>query len=249
MAISFPYTFANLSGNVPASDLDTNFNYTTTLAANATVASSLTGSELILLAQGGVAYSATITQIVAAVGTGTATQANQLTTGRTFSVSGDATGTSTTFNGTANLTIPVTVTSATTSTAGKVQLAQASDVAAQVSNTLAVTPSSLASLPNGAKAFCRWAGQATNGTCSIIKTYNVSSVTRTAGGTYTITFTNALADANYTINVNCSLWSGGSMMVNQTYNNTPSTSSFSITSTDLSNTGRDVAYYSIVCFD
>lgn len=77
----------------------------------------------------------------------------------------------------------------------------------------------------------------------------MSSVTRTAGGTYTITFTNALADANYTINVNCSLWSGGSMMVNQTYNNTPSTSSFSITSTDLSNTGRDVAYYSIVCFD
>ena len=41
MAITFPYTFANLSGNVPASDLDSNFTYTTTLAANATVASSL----------------------------------------------------------------------------------------------------------------------------------------------------------------------------------------------------------------
>ena len=31
MAINFPYIFANLSGNLPASDLDQNFTYTGTL--------------------------------------------------------------------------------------------------------------------------------------------------------------------------------------------------------------------------
>ena len=72
VAIIFPYTFANLSGNVPASDLDACFTYTTTLAANATAASSLTGSELVLIAQGGNPFSATLSQIAAATGIGTA---------------------------------------------------------------------------------------------------------------------------------------------------------------------------------
>jgi len=201
VAITFPYTFANLSGNVPAADLDANFAYTTTLAANATLAASLTGSELILLTQGGVAYSATITQIVAAVGSGTAAQANQLTTGRTIGMTGDVTYTSPTFNGTTNVTGTATVISASTSTAGKVQLAQASDVTAGTSTTLAVTPASLAGFQSGIKAWVRFAGSAVNGAQSILASYNVTSVVRTAGGLYTVNFTNSLTDANYA-------WSG-----------------------------------------
>ena len=250
MAIVFPFTFANLTGgNVPASDLDACFTYCTTLAANATVASSLTGAELILLSQGGAAFSATITQIVAAVGSGTATQANQLTTGRTIGMTGDVTYTSPTFNGTTNVTSTATVISASTSTAGKVQLAQASDVAAGSSTTLAVTPASLSGFPAGAKAFVRWTGQVTNGTCAIQKSFNVTSVTRTGGGAYTIAFTNNMSDVNYVVNVTVSLWSGGSMMVGITYGTTPGLGSFQITSTDLSNSGRDVAIYCATIFD
>jgi len=197
VAIVFPFTFANLSGNVPAADLDACFTYTTTLAANATVASSLTGSELILISQGGAPFAASITQIVAAVGSGTATQANQLTTGRTISLTGDVTYTSPTFNGTTNVSAAATVVTATTGQAGKVQLAQASDVAAGVSNTLAVTPSSLSGLSTALKAWVRFAGSSTNGTMSIIASYNIASVTRTSAGHYTITFTNALTDGNF----------------------------------------------------
>lgn len=72
MAIVFPYTFASLSGNVPASDLDACFTYTATMAANATAAGSLSGAELVLLSQGGVPVGATIAQIAAATGIGTA---------------------------------------------------------------------------------------------------------------------------------------------------------------------------------
>ena len=250
MAITFPYTFANLSGNVPASDLDSNFTYTTTLAANATVASSLTGSELILLAQGGVAYSATITQIVAAVGSGTATQANQLTTGRTIGMTGDVTYTSPTFNGTTNVTGTATVISASTSTAGKVQLAQASDVAAGTSTTLAVTPAALSGLSSGAKAFVRWSGQVTNGTCSILSSYNVTSVTRTSTGQYTIVFTNNLTDANYAIvgtagGTDLTGNGGPSIFQNQTTANTSSTAYISVTNTG---SGTDRSIMSAVVF-
>jgi hypothetical protein len=44
------------------------------------------------------------------------------------------------------------------------------------------------------------------GVGTILASYNVSSVTRTASGIYTITFTNALADANYAV---CSVGSSG----------------------------------------
>jgi hypothetical protein len=201
MAISFPNTFQTASGNVAGKTLDDNFTYTTTLAANATVLStgSLTGAELILLSQGGLPYSASISSIVSVLGSGTAAQATKLVTARTISVGTDATGTSAGFDGQANVTIPITVVSASTSTAGKVQLAQASDVTTATSTTLAVTPFSLSGLPNGVKAWVRFTGQTSNGTCTILKAYNVSSVTRTSTGNYTIAFANSLADGNYAI--------------------------------------------------
>ena len=246
MAITFPYTFANLSGNVPASDLDSNFTYTTTLAANATVASSLTGSELILLAQGGVAYSATITQIVAAVGSGTATQANQLTTGRTIGMTGDVTYTSPTFNGTTNVTGTATVISASTSTAGKVQLAQASDVAAGSSTTLAVTPASLSGLASGVKAWVRFAGASTNGSMSILASGNVGSVVRTSGGHYTINFTSNLTDGNYAWTGSAKPASGNDIITVAEAEASTNTSGSLYVSIASATTTEDPAYCSII---
>jgi len=76
MAINFPYIFANLSGNLPASDLDQNFTYTGTLPSQATTITTggytLTGSETVLINAGSTPYGATIAQIAAATGIGTA---------------------------------------------------------------------------------------------------------------------------------------------------------------------------------
>ena len=76
MAISFPYTFANLSGNVPASDLDLNFTYTGTLPSQATTITAasytLTGSETVLINASSTPYGATLTQIASVVGIGLA---------------------------------------------------------------------------------------------------------------------------------------------------------------------------------
>lgn len=246
MSIVFPYTFANLSGNVPASDLDACFTYTTTLAANATVASSLTGSELILISQGGSPFSATITQIASAVGVGTATQANQLTTGRTIAMTGDVTWTSPTFNGTANITATSTVISASTSTAGKVQLAQASDVAAGTSTTLAVTPASLSGLSSGIKAWVRFAGSSTNGNMSILASFNVGSVVRTSGGHYTINFTSALTDANFAWSGSAKPASGNDIMTVSEAESSTNTSGSLYISIASSNTTEDPAYCSIM---
>ena len=247
MAIVFPFTFANLTGgNVPAADLDACFTYCTTLAANATVASSLTGTELILLSQGGAAFSATITQIVAAVGSGTATQANQLTTGRTIGMTGDVTYTSPTFNGTTNVTSTATVISASTSTAGKVQLAQASDVAAGSSTTLAVTPASLSGLASGVKAWVRFTGSAVNGNQSILASSNVSTVVRTSGGHYTVNFSSSLTDANYAWSGSAKPASGNDIITVAEAEASTNTSGSLYVSIASGTTTEDPAYCSII---
>lgn len=76
---------------------------------------------------------------------GNASTASALATARTIALSGDATG-SATFSGAANVTIAVTVDSASTTTAGKVELATDAETQAGTDTVRAVTPSSLASL-------------------------------------------------------------------------------------------------------
>jgi len=64
--------------------------------------------------------------------------------------------------------------------------------------------------------------------------YNVSSVTRSAAGTYTINFTNSLTDANYSVNATCSASSGNNYMIpiystgNGAVVNTPTASAFTL---------------------
>ena len=56
-----------------------------------------------------------------------------------------------------------------------------------------VSTSSANVIQGSAKAWVNWNGSSG----SIRASYNVSSITRTAQGSYTINFTNAFADANY----------------------------------------------------
>jgi hypothetical protein len=81
--------------------------------------------------------------------------------------------------------------------------------------------------------------------------YNVSSVTRTATGTYTVTFTNALPDANYAIVCGTSAANGsndGGYMGVQN-GTTPTTSSFGLV-TDGRTTGEyDPTFAYVAVFD
>jgi len=94
-----------------------------------------------------------------------------------------------------------------------------------------------------AKAWANWDGS--SGT--IRSSYNVSSVTRTATGTYTVAFTSALANANYAVVCGTSAANGandGGYMGIQN-GTTPSTSSFGLV-TDGRTTGEYDPTYAMV---
>ena len=192
MSITFPNVFANSAGgNQPASELDVNFTYCTTLASVAPPAGGLSGSELVLLYQGGNPVSSTITQFAASIGIGLAAQAVILQTGQTFSVSGDATGTSSAFNGSAGCIIPITLVTATTGVAGKVPLATGAQVVAGSDSSHAVTPASLTSAQlASANGYVTLPG-------GIIIQWG--SLTATQNGTGTFSFPTAFTTAVYSI--------------------------------------------------
>jgi hypothetical protein len=65
------------------------------------------------------------------------------------------------------------------------------------SATVAVTPSQQQSHDSAAKAWVMFTGSTTNGAQTINASYNVTSVTRTSTGTYTVAFTTAFASSSY----------------------------------------------------
>lgn len=76
-------------------------------------------------------------------------------------------------------------------------------------------------ISGSAKAWVSWNG--TSG--SIFASYNVSSVTRTGTGTYSINFTSAFADTSYCAVMGGNMRnSGGENIVNQDFNSTKTTS-------------------------
>jgi hypothetical protein len=82
---------------------------------------------------------------------------------------------------------------------------------------------------NAVKAWVNWNG--TSGASPVIRaSLNVSSVTRTATGSYTITFTSSLTDGNYAIAGTGQYLTSGdpAQNINITYGTTPSASSFQV---------------------
>jgi hypothetical protein len=77
-------------------------------------------------------------------------------------------------------------------------------VAQTISNGTISTSS--ANVINGAKAWVNFNG---TGTVAIRASYNVSSITDNGAGDYTVNFTNAFADANYTPIISGSTTSNG----------------------------------------
>jgi hypothetical protein len=78
-----------------------------------------------------------------------------------------------------------------------VTAAAKTDQQTSTSNALAVTPLHQQDHPSAAKAWVKFAGSGTNGAQTISASYNVSGVSRTSMGVYTITFTTPFASADY----------------------------------------------------
>lgn len=71
------------------------------------------------------------------------------------------------------------------------------DQTAATSTTKSVTPSTQQFHPSAIKAWVKFTGSTTNGNQTIGDSYNVTSVSRTSAGFYTVTFTTSFASANY----------------------------------------------------
>ena len=108
-----------------------------------------------------------------------------------------------------------------------------------------VSTSSTNVIQGSAKAWVNFNG---TGTVAIRASYNVSSITDNGTGDYTINFTNALPDANYSIcgtagNTDTS----GSIVYSTAYQSAPTTSAFraAITNTGGTNVDRTHVFFSV----
>lgn len=108
-------------------------------------------------------------------------------------------------------------------------------------------------IQGSAKAWVNFNG---TGTVAIRASYNVSSITDNGTGLYTVNFTNALADANYSVvGVASPIYSGGSSYVNlfsnsSTTETAPTTSAFTLRcGYSTSGVAEDLKYVCVSVFD
>ena len=105
-------------------------------------------------------------------------------------------------------------------------------------------------IQGSAKAWVRFAGA----TGTIAGSYNVSSVTRTSTGYYTINFTTSMANANYSAVCNVSTTSGNGYVFSFMYTNNsyvataPTVSSFIITCGDTASVLVNPVYATVAVF-
>ena len=96
-----------------------------------------------------------------------------------------------------------------------------------------------------AKAWVQFTGA--SGGATINQSFNVSSVTRTATGTYTITFTTAMPNANYSVASACGN-AGTNTAYTSGYNIVPTTTTYGFYSLTGAGSNTDFTYNSVVIF-
>jgi len=104
--------------------------------------------------------------------------------------------------------------------------------------------------------FCRaWVNFNGTGTVAIRSSFNVSSITDNGTGDYTVNFTTAMPDANYSAVGNCTTNSSFSVqfvsMFNSTVSNAnvaPTTSAFRVSTRETTGSGRDEEYVIVSVF-
>lgn len=87
----------------------------------------------------------------------------------------------------------------TAAIATKLGAATQSDQETATSTTTGVTPGRQQYHPSASKAWVKFAGSGTNGAQTINASYNVSGVSRSSTGVYTVSFTISFSSANYAV--------------------------------------------------
>jgi hypothetical protein len=118
-----------------------------------------------------------------------------------------------------------------------------------IENGVALTPPTIVDVNNvQIGTFCRaWVNFNGTGTVAIRASFNVSSITDNGTGDYTVNFTNAMPDANYTMQATANFNSGISWIAAPYQGTTPTASQFRI---QLINSGvvADLTYISTAIF-
>lgn len=96
-----------------------------------------------------------------------------------------------------------------------------------------------------AKAWVNFNG---TGTVAIRASYNVSSITDNGTGDYTVNFTTALADANYSVVANGMIATNNAAFVFGPYTNAPSTTAVRFLTTPTTFASTDSQYVSVAIF-
>jgi hypothetical protein len=110
-----------------------------------------------------------------------------------------------------------------------------------------VSTSSANVIQGSAKAWVNFNG---TGTVAIRASYNVSSITDNGTGDYTVNFTNALPDANYSFNLNATRSSLGTANDAISFlGATPTTTALRISTTTGSGTLQDALFTTVSVFD
>lgn len=134
---------------------------------------------------------------------------------------------------------PITTTGTVTVTA-----ASKADEQTGTSSTVATTPSQQQSHPSAVKAWVSFAGS----TATISGSYNVSSVTRSSAGVYTINFTaGTFSNTHYACTAAAASGTSSSGIANPNYASSPTTSSMSLGVFNFSGTPTDYAFTNLMC--
>jgi len=100
------------------------------------------------------------------------------------------------------------------------------------------------SVTTNALAWVNW-----NGSTAVIRaSYNVSSITRSSAGVYAVNFSTATTDANYAVCGSAGNANATTYLFVASQQSAPTTSSFSIVTTNSVYAGTDVAYISVAVF-
>lgn len=123
--------------------------------------------------------------------------------------------------------------------------ATSAQVLAGTDDTTFVTPLKAAQSLRSAKAWALFNGN----TAVITSSFNVASVTRNAAGSYTVTLTTAMADANYTVVANQRLGIGNiPPVITEGAAVTKTTTQFSLANNSSTGTGNDSNFTYFVVF-
>lgn len=103
--------------------------------------------------------------------------------------------------------------------------------------------------PSAAKAWCAFDGTAAGPSITSDSSYNVASITKNGTGDYTITFTTAMADANYCVIAMGDVTTGATLNAPAPVNlHTRATGSVRILTASSAGSALDLAYISVVVF-